>query len=107
VKLHTHHMQAFANHLKKLQDTPDGDGTLLDHTVFLYGACLSDSNAHDHENLPTLLVGGTRDQFAGDRHIVCPEHTPMTNLFLSILDKVGVPIDSMGNSSGRLEPLTV
>jgi hypothetical protein len=107
VKLHVHHMQLFANHLAKLKDTPDGDGTLFDHTLFLYGACLSDSNAHDHENLPTLLVGGSRDQFKGDRHLVCPEHTPQTNLFLSMLDMVGVPVDQLGNSSGRLDPLTV
>ena len=83
MKLHVHHAQIFANHLQKLKDTPDGDGTLLDHTLFLYGACLSDSNAHDHENLPTLLVGGTADQFKGDRHVRYPEHTPMTNLFLT------------------------
>jgi hypothetical protein len=107
VKLHTLHMQMFANHLAKMKDTPDGDGTLLDHTMFLYGACLSDSNAHDHENLPTLVVGGSPDQFKGDRHLRCPEHTPMTNLFLSILDKVGVPIDKMGNSSGHFDPLSV
>jgi hypothetical protein len=107
VKLHTLHMQMFANHLSKLRDTPDGDGTLFDNTVFLYGACLSDSNAHDHENLPALIVGGSSDQFKGGRHIRCAEHTPMTNLFLTLLDKVGVPIDKMGNSSGRLDPLSV
>lgn len=107
VKLHTYHMQHFANHLQKMKDTPDGDGTLLDHTVFLYGACLSDSNAHDHENLPALVVGGSPDQFKGDRHIRCAEHTPMTNLFLSLLDKVGVPIDKMGNSNGHLDPLSM
>jgi hypothetical protein len=100
-------MQYFANYLTKLKNTLDGDGTLFDHTVFLYGACLSDSNAHDHENLPALIVGGTPDQFKGDRHVRCAQHTPMTNLFLTILDKIGVPIDKMGNSSGRLDPLSV
>ena len=73
----------------------------------LYGACLSDSNAHDHENLPTLLVGGTADQFKGNCHVRYPKHTPMTNLFLTMLDKVGVRIDTFGNSSGLLNPLTV
>jgi hypothetical protein len=107
VKLHAHHAQLFVNHLEKLKATPDGEGNLFDHTLFLYGACLSDSNAHDHENLPTLLVGGTADQFKGNRHVKCAPHTPMTNLFLTILDKVGVPVDKLGNSSGRLDPLTV
>jgi hypothetical protein len=107
VKLHAHHAQLFVDHLEKLRATPDGDGTLFDHTLYLYGACLSDSNAHDHENLPTMLVGGTPDQFKGNVHVRYPEHTPMTNLFLTVLDKVGVRIDSFGNSSGRLDPLTV
>jgi hypothetical protein len=106
-KLHAHHAQLFVNHLEKLKATPDGDGNLFDHTLFLYGACLSDSNAHDHENLPTLLVGGTADQFKGNRHVKCAEHTPMTNLFLTILDKIGVPIEKLGDSTGRLDPLTV
>jgi hypothetical protein len=107
VKLHAHHAQLFVDHLEKLRATPDGEGSLFDHTLFLYGACLSDSNAHDHENLPTMLIGGTPDQFKGNVHVRYPEHTPMTNLFLTMLDKVGVRIDSFGNSSGRLDPLTV
>jgi hypothetical protein len=106
-KLHTYHMEHFSKLLAKLKDTPDGDGNLLDHTLFLYGACLSDSNAHDHENLPTLMVGGSPDQFKGDQHLVLPQHTPMANLFLTVLDKLGVPVDKLGNSNGRLDLLSV
>ena len=98
-KLNTYQTQLFAAFLEKLQATPDGDGTLLDHSLFLYGAGLSNSNLHTHYDLPLAVVGGG---FKGDRHIVYEKETPMTNLLLSMLDKVGVPAEVLGDSTGRL-----
>jgi len=98
-KLNSYQTQLFAAFLEKLQATPDGDGTLLDHSVFLYGAGLSNSNLHTHYDLPLAVVGGG---FKGDRHIVYEKETPMTNLLLSMLDKVGVPAEVLGDSTGRL-----
>lgn len=96
----------FAWFLQKLQETPEGDGSLLDHSLFLYGACFSDPNRHAHTNLPLAVVGGA-DLLEGGRHLVFPERTPMTNLLLSLLDKVGVHADTLGDSTGRipLQPL--
>jgi len=98
-KLNSYQTQLFAAFLEKLQATPDGDGTLLDHSLFLYGAGLSNSNLHTHYDLPLTVVGGG---FKGDRHIVYEKETPMTNLLLSMLDKVGVPAEVLGDSTGRL-----
>jgi hypothetical protein len=94
----------FAGFLDKLRATPDGDGTLLDHSMFLYGAGLSNPNLHAHTNLPLAVFGGG---VKGGRHMVCPANTPMTNLLLSMLDKSGIPVETLGDSNGRvvLEPL--
>jgi hypothetical protein len=101
-KLNTYHTELFAEFLAKLKGTPDGDGTLLDHSLFLYGASLSNPNLHAHYDLPLTLVGGAGGALEGDRHLVFPPETPMTNLLLSILDKVGVPTESLGDSTGPL-----
>ena len=98
--------ELFASFLTKLRSTPDGDGNLLDHAMLLYGAGLSNSNIHSHIDLPVLLVGGGAGRLKGGRHLVCAHETPMTNLLLSMLDKVGVTPDRLGDSSGRLEPLS-
>jgi hypothetical protein len=99
-KLNTYQTQLFAGFLEKLRSTPDGDGTLLDHSTFLYGAGLSNPNLHAHMDLPlTVLGGGT----TGGRHLVYPRETPMTNLLLSLLDRSGVPTETLGDSTGRLE----
>ncbi|MBN1238420.1 MAG: hypothetical protein JXB36_07950, partial [Gammaproteobacteria bacterium] len=89
--------------------TPEGDGTLLDSSLFLYGASLSNPNLHAHYDLPLTVVGGDRSQHAGNRHLAFPPETPMTNLLLALLDKVGVPADTLGDSTGHLglEPLEV
>jgi hypothetical protein len=93
----------FAGFLDKLASTPDGDGTLLDSSLFLYGAALSNPNLHAHYDLPLAVVGGDRRTHGGGRHLVFPPETPMTNLLLSLLDKVGVPAETLGDSTGRLE----
>jgi len=89
--------------LGKLQATPDGDGTLLEHVIVLYGGGLGNGNLHDHRDLPILLAGTGSGQLRGGRHLSYPEDTPMANLLLSLLDKVGVPTDRIGDSSGRLD----
>jgi hypothetical protein len=89
-----------------LRSTPEGDGTLLDHSLFLYGAGLSNPNLHAHYDLPLVLVGGAAGQLKGGRHVVYKQETPMTNLLLSMLDKVGVRAEKLGDSTGRLETLS-
>ena len=100
-KVCTYHVQLFGYFLEKLRSIPDGDGSLLDHSIFLYGGGIGDGNMHDHHNLPTLLAGGGGGRLAGGRHLVYPE-TPMTNLLLTLLDKVDVSVDKLGDSTGRL-----
>ncbi len=101
-RLNTYQTDLFAWFLNKLATTPDGDGTLLDHTLYLYGASLSNPNLHAHYDLPLTLVGGAGGALEGNRHLVFPAETPMTNLLLATLDKVGVPTESLGDSTGPL-----
>ena len=89
--------------LDKLKATPDGDGTLLDHSMVLYGSSMSNGNQHDHDPLPVVVAGGASGQLKGGRHIVTPPHTPMSNLLLAMLDKLGVEQDSFGDSTGKVE----
>jgi hypothetical protein len=84
----------------KLRKIQDGDGTLLDHTMIVYGSSMSNSNQHDHDPLPVVLVGGGSGQIKGGRHIVAAPHTPMPNLMLGMLDKLGVHQESFGDSTG-------
>jgi hypothetical protein len=105
VKIQTYNISQFGYFLEKMQNTPDGDGSLLDHAVLLYGSNMSNSNAHDHFPLPTLAVGGAAGRMKGGRHLKYPDHTPMTNLLVTMLDKVGVKQESLGDSSGLLTDL--
>jgi uncharacterized protein DUF1552 len=105
-KLGTYQAELFSWFLDKLKSTPEGDGTLLDHSLFLYGAGLSNPNLHAHYDLPLVLVGSAAGQLKGGRHIVYKQETPMTNLLLSMLDKVGVQAEKLGDSTGRLELLS-
>jgi len=102
VRIQSYHMTLFSRFLDKLQATPDGDGSLLDHAAIVYGSNMSNSNAHDHFPLPSLVVGSAGGRLAGGRHLVYPDHTPMTNLLVSVLDKVQVPLDHLGDSTGPL-----
>jgi hypothetical protein len=103
--IQTFNVGQFAHFIERMKNTPDGDGSLLDHSVLLYGSNMSNSNAHDHHPLPNLVLGGASGRMKGGRHLVYPEHTPMTNLLLSMLDKVDVELPSLGDSTGRLTEL--
>jgi hypothetical protein len=92
--------------LEKLQKTPDGDGSLLDNLILLYGGGISNSDRHTHGPLPTLLVGGGAGTLKGGRHLIYPEHTPFTNLQLSLLDKLGVRTEKLGDSTGEFKDLS-
>jgi hypothetical protein len=101
-KINHYHVSLFSEFVDKMRQTPDGDGTLLDHVAIMYGAGMSEGNGHVPENLPILLVGGARGQLAGGRHIKYAKGTPLANFHLSLLDRLGVPVENIGNSSGRV-----
>ena len=100
----TYHVQLFAEFIEKLAATPDGDGSLLDHSFILYGSGMGDGNLHRHTDLPCLALGTLGGKIKTGQHLVYPDPTPMTNLLLTMLDKVGAEIDSLGDSTGRLSP---
>jgi len=102
-KVGVYQAQLFAVFLEKLQSTSEGDGTLFDHSLFLYGAGLSNLNTHAHTDLPLLVVGGRDSRIEGNRHLVFRGQKPMTNLLLSLLDRVGMHADTLGDSNGRIE----
>jgi Protein of unknown function (DUF1552) len=105
VKIQRYHVGVFADFLKKLQSTPDGDGSLLDHSVILFGSNMSNSNLHNHFPLPNLLAGVACGRIKGGRHLRYPDHTPMSNLLLTMLDRVGVHDDHLGDSTGEMVEL--
>ena len=105
-KINTYHIEQLAYFLDRLRQTPDGDGSLLDHTLLLYGSGISDGNIHFHLDLPTLMVGGGTGTLQGGRHLRYPTDTPLSNLHVAVLDKLGVPIEQFGDSTGPLEYLT-
>ena len=102
LQINIYHAKMFAYFLERLRATPDGDGSLLDHTIIVCGGSLSDGNKHQPDNLPILLVGGKAGQIQGGRHLRYPG-TPIANLFLTVLDKIGVPVENFGDSTGKLE----
>ena len=101
-QINCHHIQQFAYLLEKLKATPDGDGTLLDHSMITYGSGLSEGNTHDHGNLPLVLAGRGCGKLRPGRHVRYADETPMTNLYVAMLDRMGVPVESMGDSNGQL-----
>ena len=109
IKVNRYHVEMFTYYLDRLRATQDGDGSLLDQTMVLYGSGMSDGNGHLHHDLPTLIVGKGAGAIQGGRHLVYPraDETPVANLFVSMLDKLGVPIDTLGDSTGRIEPLSL
>jgi len=102
IRINIFHTQMLAHYLEKLESTNDGDGSLLDHTLMLYGGALSDGNLHIFKDLPILLFAGGVAGIKGGLHVRYPKGTPLNNLFLTMLDKVGVQVDSMGDSTGKL-----
>ncbi len=110
-KINQFHVSLFAEFLGKLKATKEGDGTLLDHVLLLYGSGLGNPNVHDHLNLPILVAGGAAGGMKGGRHIKYDKPTPLANLHLTLLDKVGVKLDKFGDSNGKVDelfaPLTV
>jgi len=102
-KINRYHIEQLAYFLGKLQATPDGDGTLLDHIALMYGCGISDSNLHTHDNLPVLIVGGGAGAFKSGRHLRCEKDTPLTNLQLAVLNALGVPLDHLGDSTGKVD----
>ncbi len=100
--INRYHASLFSYFLDKLDAVPDGDGTLLDNSLVMYGSGMSDGNSHNHDPLPILLAGGAAGALEGNRHLKFPDKTPMSNLLVSLLDKIGVPQDSFGDSTGHL-----
>jgi uncharacterized protein DUF1552 len=104
--INAYHADLFAHFVAKLKTTPDGDGTLLDHSMVVYGSAISDGDRHTHEDLPVLLVGHGAGRLKPGRHLVYPRDTPLTNLYLTLLDGMGVRPESIGDSTGKLEHLS-
>jgi len=101
-ELNRYHATLLARFLDRLKATPDGEGSLLDHAMILYGSGMSDGNSHNHDPLPLLLAGGASGKLEGNRHLMFPERTPMSNLLLALLQKLGVEAESFGDSTGPL-----
>ena len=101
------HIKQFAYLLEKLKSTPDGDGTLLDHAMITYGSGLSDGNAHNHANLPVVLAGRGNGTLRPGRHVRYADETPMANLFVAMLDRMSVPVETLGDSNGELGYLNI
>jgi Protein of unknown function (DUF1552) len=104
-KINEFHVSLFAYYVEKLKSTPDGDGSLLDHSLYLYGSGMGDPNVHSHVNLPILVAGGGAGKLKGGRHIKYAEPTPLANLHLTLLEKVGVRLDTFADSNGKVDEL--
>jgi len=102
IRIQSYHMKHFARFVQKLADTPDGDGSILDHSLFLYGSNMGNSNQHDNYPLPAILMGGASGAVRGGKNIILPERTPLANVHLTILERLGIPQESFGNSTGTI-----
>jgi hypothetical protein len=105
-KINVHHSELFAHFIGRLKATVDGEGTLLDHSMVVYGSAIADGNKHTHEGLPVLLAGGAGGGLRTGRHVAYTKQTPMTNLYLTLLDRMGIHPETIGDSTGRVEQLT-
>jgi hypothetical protein len=105
-KINEYHLELVGYFLDRLKATPDGDGSLLDHMMLMYGSGMGDSNAHSPKDLPIILAGGANGQLKGGRHIRAAEGTPLANLYMTMLNKLGVPQENIGNSSGEMKELS-
>jgi Protein of unknown function (DUF1552) len=102
-KMNRYHMQVLAYFLNKLKSTPDGDGTLLDHSLIMLGSTMSNGDVHDHAPLPIVLIGGASGRLDRGRHVKYPAHTPLANLLLAVLHTAGIPKETFGDSTGTLD----
>jgi hypothetical protein len=102
-KINEYHFRQFAYLVTKLSSMKEGDGTMLDHTLFLYGTGISDSNTHFHDDLPIALVGGAAAGIKGGRYVRYAKGTPLANMHVSVLDKLGVKVEKLGDSTGHLD----
>jgi hypothetical protein len=102
LRVQTYHSRMFARFVQKLADMPDGDGSLLDHSILVYGSNMANSNAHDHFPLPTAIVGGGCGAIKGNQHLRYPDRTPLSNAMLTVLNRAGVPVESIGDSTGTI-----
>lgn len=104
-KINQFHVSLFAEFLEKMKATPEAEGSLLDHSLYLYGSGMGNPNVHDHQNLPILVAGGAAGRMNGGRHLQYTESTPLANLHLTLLNRVGVQLDSFADSNGRVDEL--
>lgn len=104
-KINQFHVSLFAEFLEKMAATPEGNGSLLDHSLYLYGSGMGDPDAHDHTDLPIVVAGGAAGNMQGERHVTYKKHTPLANLHLTLLNKVGIELDSFADSDGDAEEL--
>src|SRR5262249_28531624 len=105
-KLNTYFLRMFGVLLEKLMAVPDGEGSLLDHTLLLYGSGMSNSNLPVVLDVPTLVVGGSAFRIGGGRHVRYPKGTPLTNLQLTLLERLGLSVENFGDSNGQLQLLS-
>ncbi len=103
-RIDTYHVQLLAEFAAKLHATPDGDGSLLDSSLVLFGSGMGDGNLHRHADLPCLMLGKLGGALKTGQHVAYPDDTPMTNLLVTLLDKIGVHVDQLGDSTGPLDP---
>jgi hypothetical protein len=103
IQIDTLHTKLLAYFLEKMRSTPDGHGSLLDQTTLVYGSAISDGNMHLHYDLPILLMPAKTSHIKGGRHLRYPQHTPVANLYLTVLDELGIPLERFGDSTGRLQ----
>ena len=102
IKIQTYHSTVFAKFLANLATMPDGDGNVLDHSIILYGSNMSNSNAHNEFPLPSAIVGGGNGRIKGNQHIVSPDHTPLANLLLTLMNRAEIPVTKVGDSTGEI-----
>jgi hypothetical protein len=105
VRINRYHVELFAEFIGKMAKTPDGDGSLLDHSMIVYGSGISDGNQHEHVNLPLMIMGGGCGTIKTGRRLDLPANTPLNNLHVSMLDRMGVPVEKLGDSTGRVREL--
>jgi hypothetical protein len=101
-KLNQYHVSKVAYFIDKLKNTPDGDGNLLDHSLVLYGSPMGDSNVHNHKRVPLFLAGRANGQVKGNQHVITKDGTPMANVLLAVMHKLGVEVNKIGDSTGEI-----